>query len=133
MEPQIDVRIELDEASLERDPFFLQNLEQDLQREIRAPLARETHKSPAGSMGPEIVTVIELAGLAVTALGTLYTVLQVRHRDEISFEKELPDGSKVIIKKGKLTDAELQKELARLEQEAKENKIRKLIMKLSRS
>ena len=132
MDNQIDLRIELDEEDLARDPLFLQNLERDLKREIRSPISHETRKPPEGAQGPEIIVAIELAKLAVMALGAIITMILVRYRGEITIEKELPDGRKVTVKKGKLTDAELRKELADLEQEAKADKIRKLFIKMTK-
>ena len=97
MENLINLRIEASEESLEHDPFILQNLERDIQREIESQILRETKLSPEGSMSGEIVSAMELAGLAVTTLGTIWTILKIHYRGQISFEKELADGTKITI------------------------------------
>lgn len=130
MEKTIDIRIETDEMTLKRDPFFLQKLERDLQREVDLPVIRKTIPSPENTMSGEIIGAIELAGLAITTLGTIWTILQIRYRGQISIEKEMADGSKVTVTKANLTDKQLEDELKKLEEEAREKKLLKFILKL---
>ena len=131
MDNQIGLRIELDEENLTRDPFFLQNLEQDFKREIHISISRETRKLAKGAMGPDLIVAIELAGVTVTALGTVWTILQIRYRGEVTIEKELPDGRKITVKKGNLTDAQLRKEMENIDSEVRAEKIRKLYLKMT--
>jgi hypothetical protein len=125
VENKINIRIEAGEEILRQTPFLLQYLERDLQRELDHPVQREAKPSPEGTMSGEIISAIELAGLAITTLGTIWTILQIRYRGQISIEKELADGSKVIITKANLTD-----ELKKLEDEARAKKLLKFILKL---
>lgn len=130
MEKSINIRIEAGEEILEQNPFILQSLERDLKRELDHPILYETKPNPEGTMGGEIIVALELAGLAITSLGTIWAILQIRYRGQISIEKEMPDGTKIIITKSNLTDKQLEEEFNKLENEAREKKLFKFILKL---
>jgi hypothetical protein len=130
MKNLIDLRIELNEAGLESDPFSLRNLERDIQREVPNQISHETRTSPEGTMGGDIVIALELAGLAVSALNAIWTILLVRYKYQMSFEKELADGTKITITQTSLTKKQLEQEMEEHEKEAKEKKLKKFIIKL---
>lgn len=132
MAENLKVRIEINnhDSPIEKS-LVLQNLEQDIVRELKIPVYFETIKSPKGSMSGDIVSAIELASLSLTALGLLWSILQVRFRGGITIEKQYKDGTKITITKSHLTDKELSKELAKQEEEIKKQLIEKILLKLS--
>ena len=132
MSGNLKVRIEIanNDSPIEKS-LVLQDLEQDISRELQIPVHLDTIKSPKGSMSGDIVLAIELAGITLTALGLLWSILQIRFRGSITIEKEYKDGTKITTTKNNLTDKELSKELAKQEEEIKKQLIEKLLIKLS--
>lgn len=123
---QIEIAIdEIDETTI-RNSQWLQDLAAELGREIEVPYELKKVGIAKDTQAGDIVTAIALFNLSLAALGVMWSIIKVRRRGSITLEKIFKDGTKLVVVKGDLTDAELKQYEVEIIQDIEEKKVKQL-------
>lgn len=109
---------------------WLSDLSTELQRELEVPCQLEKIKSPKDTQAGDIVTAVAILNLSVAALGLMFSIIQVRRRGSITFEKIFKDGTKIAVAKENLTDEELKKYEEEILRDVEANRLQDLIIRV---
>lgn len=96
----------------------LRKLGAELERELETTCVYSTAESPDNTQAGDIVTALEIVSLSVSALTLIWAILKIRFRGSVTIEKTLPNGSKVTLFQGSLTDKEFEEFKKKVEHEA---------------
>ena len=131
---EVNVRIEIavDEINDKAiaNSHWLSNLSAELQRELEIPCQLEKIKGPKHTQAGDIITAVAIFNLSITALGLMWSIIQIHRRGSITLEKTLKDGTKIIVAKGNLTDNELKKYEDEILQDVESKQLQDFIIKV---
>lgn len=134
MTNEVNVRIEIVVDEIDdkviANSQWLSNLSAELQRELEIPCHLEKVKSPEDAQAGDIVTAVAIFNLSLTALGLMWSIIQVRRRGSITLEKTLKDGTKIAVAKGNLTDEELKKYEEEILQDVETKQLQEFIIRV---